>query len=106
MDDDRQQQLDRLIRNIVASAKPLRIVLFGSAARGESTEHSDIDLLVVMPNGTPRRPTAMRIYGAVKDVTLPFDVIVATPEDLEKYGNSPGLIYRHILRDGRELYAA
>jgi hypothetical protein len=38
--------------------------------------------------------------------TLPFDIVVATPGDLDKYGASPGLIYHHILRDGRELYAA
>ena len=106
MAEDRQQQLDRLVRLIVAEVHPLRVVLFGSAARGESSETSDVDLLIVMPDGTPRRSTAMRIYGSVTDVTLPFDIVVATPCDLEKYGASPGLIYHHILRDGRELYAA
>jgi predicted nucleotidyltransferase len=106
MAEDRQQQLDRLVRLIVAEVDPLRVVLFGSAARGESTETSDVDLLVVVPDGTPRRSTAMRIYGSITDVTLPFDIVVATPGDLEKYGALPGLIYRHILRDGRELYAA
>jgi predicted nucleotidyltransferase len=106
MAEDRQQQLDRLVRLIVDEVGPLRVVLFGSAARGESTETSDVDLLVVVPDGTPRRRTAMRIYGSVTDVTLPFDIVVATPGDLEKYGASPGLIYHHILRDGRELSAA
>jgi hypothetical protein len=48
----------------------------------------------------------MRIYGSVTDVTPPFDIVVATPGDLEKYGSSPGLIYHRNLRDGRELYAA
>jgi predicted nucleotidyltransferase len=106
MADDRQHQLERLLRMIVGEVNPLRVVLFGSAARGESTAGSDVDLLVVVPNGTPRRQTAMRIYGCITDVTLPFDIVVATPDDLEKYGTSPGLIYRHILREGRELYAA
>jgi predicted nucleotidyltransferase len=106
MAEDRQPQLDRLVRHIVAEVHPLRIVLFGSAARGESKETSDIDLLVVVPDGTPRRRTAMRIHGSVLDVTLPFDIVMATPGDLDKYGASPGLIYHHILRDGRELYAA
>lgn len=94
------------MRLIVAEVRRLRVVLFGSAARGESKETSDVDLLVVVPDGTPRRKTAMRIYGSVPDVTLPFDIFVTTPGDLEKYGASPGLVCHHILREGRELYAS
>lgn len=106
MTSDSQKQLAQLVRTIVSEVDPLRIILFGSAARGEDTPSSDVDLLVVVPDGTPRRLTAKRIYGSVTGVTLPFDIVVATPGDLEKYGASPGMVYRHILRDGRELYAA
>ncbi len=100
------EQLNELIRRIVETAHPLRIVLFGSAARGEMRVESDIDVLVVVPDGTHRRKTAQQICVDLVGFGLPVDVVVATPSDLKKYGDSPGLIYREIVREGRELYAA
>jgi predicted nucleotidyltransferase len=45
------QLLDGLVRRIVQAVHPLRIILFGSAARGQMGPHSDLDVLVVMPDG-------------------------------------------------------
>ncbi len=67
---------------------------------------SDLDLLVVMPDGTHRRKTAQHLYRTLGGLGHPFDVIVATPADLRKHQDSVGLIYRDALREGREIYAA
>jgi len=60
-------ELDLIVQRIMDVFHPLRIILFGSAARGEAGQDSDIDLLVVMPDGTPRLATAeklhMRMFG-------------------------------------------
>jgi len=101
-----QKQLDDLVRCIVDSVNPLRIVLFGSAARGEMGKYSDVDVLVVMPDGTHRRHTAMNLYKHLTGFPFAVDIIVATPGDLEKHKDTIGLIYRNILRDGKEIYAA
>lgn len=100
------EQLDILVRSIVSTVRPIKVILFGSAARGAMGPESDLDLLVVMPDGTHRRHTAQRLYREVRGVTIPFDLVVATASDLEAHGRSPGLIYRTILREGRTLYAA
>jgi len=99
-------QLNQLIRQIVAAVHPLRILLFGSAARGEMNHRSDVDLLVVVPDGTHRRRTARYLYRTVEGVRMPFDLIVATPSDLEKHRDNPGLVYRDVLREGKTIYAA
>lgn len=57
------EAIDRLVRRIVEDVHPLRILLFGSATRGELAAGSDIDLLVVMPDGTHRRRTAQTCTG-------------------------------------------
>lgn len=101
-----REQLDDLVARILSAAHPVRIILFGSAARGEAGLQSDIDVLVIMPKGSHRRATAQIIYRHLLGFGLPVDVVVATQEDMEKYSASPGLIYREALRDGRELYAA
>lgn len=101
-----EETIENLVVQIVRAAHPLRIILFGSAARGDMGPNSDIDLLVVMPEGTHRRRTAQKLYREIRGFKIPFDVIVATPGDLSRYGNSPGLIYREILREGKDIYAA
>ncbi len=85
---------------------PLRIILFGSAARGEMRPESDLDLLVVMPDGTHRRRTAQDIYERLFGIAISVDIVVATPTDLEKHKDTIGLIYRSVLREGRQLYVA
>lgn len=99
-------EIERLVDLIVAEAHPLRVILFGSSARGDATPGSDIDLLVVMPDGTHRLHTMQRLYGRIRGVAVPFDILVATTADLEARGEALGLIYRDALREGKELYAA
>jgi len=100
------EQLNELVHRIVATVHPLRVILFGSAARGEMGVDSDIDVLVVMPDGTHRRHTAEMLHRQFFGIPFGIDVVVATPTDLEKYRHSVGMIYRTILEEGRELYAA
>lgn len=100
------EQLNELVQRIVTAVHPLRVILFGSAARGEMGADSDIDVLVVMPDGTHRRHTAELLHRRFFGIPFGIDVVVATPSDLEKYRHSVGMIYRTILEEGRELYAA
>lgn len=102
----RSKIIDELVQRIVDEVHPLRIILFGSAATGEVAANSDIDLLVVMPEGVHRRRVAQFLYQKIIGLGVPFDIIVATPDDLQKHKNNIGLIYRTILQEGREVYAA
>ncbi|MGA2480295.1 MAG: nucleotidyltransferase domain-containing protein [Spirochaetia bacterium] len=103
---DFQSRVDLLISRIVEIAHPLRIVMFGSAARKDSGPDSDVDLLVIMPEGTQRRSTAQKLYKEISGIGLPFDVLIATPSDILKHKDNIGLIYRSALREGKEVYAA
>ena len=104
--DERNRILDDLVRRIVARMHPLRVILFGSNARGTARADSDVDLLVVMPEGTHRRHTAQQLYLHLQGARIAFDLLVATPSDLERHKDNPGLIYKQILAEGREVYAA
>ncbi len=97
--------LRETVRRIVEVAEPERIVMFGSAARGEMGPHSDIDLLVIKA-GAHRRHLAEDIHERMVGVGQAVDVVVATPDDIDRYGNSPALIYRPALRDGTVVYLA
>ena len=99
-----QTVVDELVRRIVEAVHPLEIILFGSAARGQMGSDSDLDVLVVMPEGVHRRHTAGHIYEQLFGFGFPADVLVATPGDLQQYAENPGLIYRQVLREGKVIY--
>ena len=98
--------LDRLVEAIVDKVSPRRIILFGSAARGDAQGESDIDLLVVVSEGVHRRRTAQRLYREISGVGVSFDLVVANTRDLEEHKDNDGLIYKTALQEGREVYAA
>jgi len=100
-----QETLQEIIRRIVEVAQPERIILFGSAARGEIGPNSDVDVLVVK-SGVHRRKLAMQIYQNMIGVECAVDVVVVTPEDIERYGDSPALVIAPALREGKVVYPA
>ena len=100
-----EDTLQEIIRRIVEVAAPEKIILFGSAARGEMGPDSDVDLLVIK-SGVHRRKTAWSIRQRLAGIGIPKDVIVATPEDIERHRDTIGLIYRPALREGKVVYAA
>ena len=97
--------LQEIVSRIVDKAHPERIILFGSEARQQSGTRSDIDLLIVKSN-VHRRRLAMDLYEALADIGQPVDLIVVTPEDIERYGHSPALVLEPALREGKVIYAA
>jgi predicted nucleotidyltransferase len=99
-------KLNELVQRIVDAVHPLKIILFGSAARGEMGPESDVDVLVVMPDGTNRRHTSQYLHTQMLGIGMPVDILVATDNDLERFRDNIGLVYRTVLTEGRDLYAA
>lgn len=101
-----QDVLDEIIRRIVQVAKPEKIIMFGSAARGAMGPHSDVDLLVVKGGAFHRGRVVEAIYMNLIGVGQAVDVVVVTPEDMERYRESHGLIIAPALEEGKLVYAA
>ena len=101
-----QEKLDQIIRRIVEVAKPEKIILFGSAARGEMGPHSDVDLLVIKGGDIHRGRLTEEIYMHLSGVGQAVDVVVVTPEDVERYRDSFALVIYPALREGKVVYDA
>ena len=95
--------LEKLVDTVVRTADPERVILFGSAARGELTEDSDIDVLVVKDQCQPLE-LAGDIHVALPAEVHPVDIIVVWPEDLEIYQDTPWRPISSALSEGRTLY--
>lgn len=101
-----QSILDEIVRRVVAVAHPDRIILFGSAARGQMGPDSDLDLLVVKSGVPHRRRLAQAIHRNLFGVGMPVDIIVVTPEDIQAFQDKVGTIIGPALKEGKLLYAA
>src|SRR6516162_3756049 len=96
--------LDELVRRSVAGLNPLRIILFGSAARGEMGPNSDLDVLVVMPDGCDRLAVTQTLHCRLSDLEIAKDLVVVQASDVERYGKNAYLIIHSALAEGKELY--
>ena len=107
-DHERTAEIDTVVSTMVERIAdqfdPERILLFGSRARGDARDWSDVDLLVVMPDGTDRREVAVEIGVAVGDLPVAKDIIVTTPTHIAKRGHVIGTVLRPALREGKVLY--
>ncbi len=92
-------------RRIVRAVKPLRVVLFGSQATGGARPDSDLDLLVVVPDGADEFATALAVRAALRSLPLSKDVVVATPGRVHRYGDVRGTIIHEALSTGATIYA-
>lgn len=102
------QVLEDIVRIIVDEAKPEQIILFGSQARGESRENSDIDLLVVEsePFGATRsrRRETARLWRALASIPMPKDILVYSRDEVEYWRGSLNNVVAKALREGKVLY--
>ncbi len=98
-------KLDQLIERIVEVADPTHIYLFGSRARGEASEGSDYDFLVVEDRPVHTRRESVRIRRSLRGIVdAPIDVIVARQEQIERYKEHKALIYHTALTQGKLCY--
>ena len=99
-----QRVLQELARRIVDAVHPLRIILFGSAARGEMGPNSDLDTLVIMPDGSHRGKTAQEIYRHLWGLGFAKDIVVVTESDIREHATNSSLVIKEALETGKELY--
>jgi predicted nucleotidyltransferase/predicted DNA-binding transcriptional regulator AlpA len=92
-------------RRIVRGFRPERIILFGSQARGEANQYSDIDLLVVMPPMPDAKVTSRAIRAAASGVPIDTEVIVTTRGELAENIDLIGSVLRPAVREGITIYA-
>ena len=98
--------LDELVRRIVETAHPSRIVLFGSAARGEMGPNSDLDTLVVMPGECDCLEVTKTLIRRRRGLGCAKDIVVVRQSDVEQHGDNPYLVIHPALSQGKELYHA
>jgi len=97
-------KLEEIVRRLVQSVDPDRIIMFGSRARGEAGPDSDLDILIVKDSDEPRHRRAIPAYHALAGLGIPTDILWRTAAEIEEWAGVPNYVTTRALREGRILY--
>ena len=100
------EKIAEAVRRIVETAHPVRVILFGSHARGDADRDSDMDLLVVERNVQDRYAEMVRLHHSLRGLILPVDILVISEMDFGEWADTPGSVYCTARREGKVLYEA
>lgn len=101
-----EQVLEKTVRLLIRAAKPSKIILFGSYARGEAGDESDFDLLLILREVQDKRAAMVKFRDVVRPLRVPVDILVASENDVNEWGHLPGTVFYEALQDGRVVYEA
>ncbi|MDR3677293.1 MAG: nucleotidyltransferase domain-containing protein [Acidobacteriota bacterium] len=93
-----------IVRRIVDTAQPEKVILFGSQARGDAGPNSDYDVLVINPSAEPRYRRSIPLYVALADLPVEVEVMVYTPEEVDEWSQVPQAFVTTAVREGTTIY--
>lgn len=96
----------RLTELLIKAAKPNRIIMFGSQARGEAGEDSDFDVMVVEDAVSDRVGEMVRLNRLLRSLDIPVDLLVVSAEKFNYWCDTPGNVYFEAASEGEVLYEA
>lgn len=100
------EKMQAAIERLVAVGQPTRIILFGSRARGDADDRSDVDLLVIKRAVTDRYEELVQLNQALRGLLLPVDLLLTSEQEFEERASQAGTVEHAARCEGRVLYAA
>ncbi len=100
-----EETIQKAVRLLVDAADPVRIYLFGSYARGDARETSDLDFLVIEKELKGRRKEMVRLHDAIRPMRIPVDILVASESSFNEWADVGGTVYHKAKTQGRLCYA-
>jgi len=99
-----EETIKKAIDRLIEVAKPQKIYLFGSYARGDAREQSDLDFLVVEQTIKSRRKEMVYLHDAIRPMSIPVDIIPISEATFNEWVNVPGTVIHKAKAEGRLCY--
>ncbi len=96
--------IEKAIDRLVETANQRRVYLFGSYARGDAREQSDLDFLVVKKTVESRRREMVRLHDSIRSMRIPVDILVVSETAFEEWANVRGTVIHKAVTEGRLCY--
>jgi len=101
-----QQAIQEITRRLIEASHPKKIILFGSFARGDFNENSDIDILVIEETVASKHTEMVRLRKVLRGILIPIDVLVISENEFSERSTTPSNIYYWAKKEGKTLYEA
>jgi predicted nucleotidyltransferase len=98
------EQIRELLVPFFSRSAAKKAVVFGSYARGEADEHSDLDLIIVAETETPFLERFRDYTGIYKIWRRGLDMLIYTPDELERMQREDNPFVTHALGEGIVIY--
>ena len=98
------RDIERVARRLGIAANAEQVILFGSYARGDDREESDVDFMIVANSDLPRFKRSRELYQLFRPYPFGMDLLVYTPEEIERGKQSPVSFVSTVLQEGKVLY--
>ncbi len=100
-----EETIQEATKRLAKVAMPEKIFLFGSYARGDAREKSDLDFLVVERKVKNRRKEMVRLHDAIRSMRVPVDILVVSQSTFDEWANVPGTVIHKAVSEGELCYA-
>lgn len=101
-----EAQINKAVEKIVSVSHPLKVILFGSYARGRAGNNSDLDLMVITPNISKRGHEMVQLREAIGFIGVGVDVLVYSNEEFAERADWCSSPVYWAIREGKVLYDA
>ena len=101
-----EQTIQQAVARLVAAANPSKVILFGSYARGDATEDSDLDLMVIEQEVVNQFDEMVRLRNAIGDMSVGVDLLVYSDSEATRRSQVPGSLLYWAFKEGRVVYDA
>ena len=91
-----------IVGRVTEEYDPEAIIVFGSAARGEATEDSDLDIAIIMDSDLPEHERNVKMRACI----MAMDLLVFTPEEVDAGKNDETSLISEIIRTGEVVYGS
>lgn len=99
-----EETIQEAVDLLTKAARPEKIILFGSYARGEAREDSDLDFLVVEAEVESRRKEMVRLRRVLSPLRIPVDVLVTTERTFREWADATGTVLCEAAQAGVVMY--
>ncbi len=101
-----EDEIETIVEKIARDHDPKAIVVFGSVAKGTSTENSDLDRMVILETDLTYYERTLAIRRSIGVTSIPIDVLAFTPAEVEDGRSQKNSVISEVLSTGKVVYGA
>jgi len=101
-----EDKINTIVEKITSKYDPKAIIVFGSVAKGTSTEDSDLDIAVILESDLSEHERNVDVRVCIGPIGMAMDLMVITPEEVELEKTNKFSLISEILSTGEVVYGS